>query len=181
MPWLFTTVVDANFFYAVIQWENSSHVKLLTTMLDFPLYFFALSTTSQAPSIIHYITERQTFLWPISQKTCDSHQTNTDGFNRSTGKKNIYFWYQCELLLYNMLMLLKHKWTPTKFSSSHLYHAKDVWHQPSLNTASVDPQTWNTRTPVCATARLSLVPSRSLAGWRRIPYISNRRATSSNW
>lgn len=41
--------------------------------------------------------------------------------------------------------------------------------------------TWNTRIPVLATARLILVPSLSLAGCNRIPYISSRRATSKSW
>lgn len=41
--------------------------------------------------------------------------------------------------------------------------------------------TWKTRTPVWATDRLSLVPSRSFAGCKRMPYISKRRAISSSW
>lgn len=41
--------------------------------------------------------------------------------------------------------------------------------------------TWNTRMPVLATARLIFVPSLSLAGCKRIPYISSRRAISKSW
>lgn len=41
--------------------------------------------------------------------------------------------------------------------------------------------TWNTRIPVLATARLILVPSRSLAGCNRTPYISSLRAISRSW
>ena len=41
--------------------------------------------------------------------------------------------------------------------------------------------TWNTRIPVLATARLILVPSRSLAGCNRMPYISSLRAISRSW
>ena len=41
--------------------------------------------------------------------------------------------------------------------------------------------TWNTRIPVLATARLIFVPSRSLAGCNRTPYISSLRAISRSW
>lgn len=41
--------------------------------------------------------------------------------------------------------------------------------------------TWKTRIPEWATARLSLVPSRSLAEWRRTPYISSLLPISRRW
>lgn len=53
--------------------------------------------------------------------------------------------------------------------------------QPTFRTEFklVFVRTWNTRTPLCAAARLSLVLSRSLAGWSRMPYISNLHAASN--
>lgn len=53
-------------------------------------------------------------------------------------------------------------------------YALDDWHahaEPTFRTSlmCVFVCTWNTRTPLCATARLSFVPSRSLAGWSRMP------------
>jgi len=41
--------------------------------------------------------------------------------------------------------------------------------------------TRRTSTPMCVTARLICVPSPSLAGCGRIPYISSFLATSSSW
>lgn len=41
--------------------------------------------------------------------------------------------------------------------------------------------TWNTSTPMCETARLIFVPSRSDARWNLMPYISSFRAISSTW
>lgn len=41
--------------------------------------------------------------------------------------------------------------------------------------------TWKTWSPMWATARLILVPSRSAAGWKRTPYISSLRAISKIW
>lgn len=68
-------------------------------------------------------------------------------------------------------------WTPVDTAELCQKSLCFMWYKITSRAAL----TWNTRMPVLATARLIFVPSLSLAGCKRIPYISSRRAISKSW